>query len=145
MDDPDSVVADHEKRCSEESNVMRHPAMVVGEIVPNDVSCDSDDEGEKDAERSADGMGNKRLENFAIAARKHFERGRAQKIKCDENDEARRNAEDKAFDRVVSERAEVESAEKIAGIGTNTAGDKSWKGEIAWTKALKGKDGSGVS
>jgi hypothetical protein len=119
--------------------------MVVGEIVPHDVSCDSENEGEKDGEWSANGMGNERLENFTIAAGKHFQGGRAQKIECDENDEARGDAEEKAFDWMMGKWSEIEPAEKIAGIGTNAASDKSRKGEIARTKPLEGKNGRGVS
>ena len=62
MDDSDGVIVDHEKGYPEEGDVMGHPAMIMGEIVPDDVSCDSEDKREKDGERSADGMGNEGLE-----------------------------------------------------------------------------------
>jgi hypothetical protein len=92
MDDPDGVVADHEKGYPQESDVMGHPAMIVGEIVPDDVSRDPENEGQENGEWSADGMGSEGMEDFAEAVRKHFERRRAQKVKHYENDKAGRNA-----------------------------------------------------
>src|SRR6267142_4021390 len=41
MDDSDCVRSEHKERDSKEGDVMSHPAMVMGKIVPNDVSCDS--------------------------------------------------------------------------------------------------------
>ena len=103
MDDSNRMRSDGKERGSQEGDVMGHPALIMGEVVPNDVCGDSEDERRENSEWSANGMGNEGLENFAVAVGKHFERGKAQKIKCDENDEARRDAEEKAFDRMMSE------------------------------------------
>jgi len=94
--------------------MVSHPAMVVGEVVPEDVSCDSDRKGQENGNRGADRMRNEWLENLAVALRKHFKGGGAHEVKRCENRKARRDAEKKALNWVVSKRAEIESAEKIA-------------------------------
>ena len=89
-------------------------------------------------------MRNQRPENFAVALGEHFERRKAQKIKRNQNDETGWNAEQKSFNGMVSERTEVKPAKEIAGIGTDTAGDESWEGEIARTEAFERENGGGV-
>jgi len=133
MDDSDCVCSEQEHWGTQEVKMVSHPAMVVGEVVPDDVRCDSNCEGQENGKRSADWMGTERFENITVAVWKHFERGRAQEVEGCKNHEARRDAEQKAFDGVMSERAEVESAEKIAGVGTNAAGDECGEAEVAGT------------
>jgi hypothetical protein len=137
MDDSYGVRAERKHRGPEDRDVMSQPAMVVRKIIPKDVSCDSNGERRENAERSTDGMGNQGLENIAVPVRKHFERGRAEKVKRCENHEARRDAEKKSFDGMVSKRPEVESAEKIAEVGADTTRDESREAEIARAEAFE--------
>src|SRR6267142_5263888 len=104
--------------------------MMRGEVVRNDVRRHYEQEGKENDERGADGMRKKRLKNFAVTVGKHFKGWRAQKVKYCENRQAGRDAEQKTLDGMVSERAEVESTEEIAGVGTDAAGNEGGKAEI---------------
>jgi flavin-dependent dehydrogenase len=90
-------------------------------------------------------MGDQGLENITVAGRKHFECRSTQEIEYREDEEAGWNAKEKSFNRMMSKRAEVESAEKIAGIGADTARDEGREAEVARTEAFEGKDCGGVS
>ncbi len=90
-------------------------------------------------------MGNQRLENIAIVVGEHFERGRAEKIKCNENGQGGRYAEQKSFDGMVSKRAEIEPAEKVTEVRADATRDEGWEGEVTRTKVFEGEDGSRVS
>jgi hypothetical protein len=138
MDDSDGVCSEQEHWGTQKVKMVSHPTVVVGEVVPDDVSGDSNGEGQENREGGADGMGNKWLENLAVSLGKHFECGKAQKIEGCKNNESSRDSEEKPFDRMVSERAQVESAEEIAQVRTDAASDESGKGKIAGTKAFEG-------
>lgn len=145
MDDSNGVRSELKDRCAQEVNMMSHPAMVVSEIIPDDVSCDSDGERHENAQRSTDGMGNQGLENIPVAVGEQLECGRPHEIEYREDEEAGWNAKEKSFYRMMSKRAEVESAEKIAEVGADTTRDECGEGEVTGTKAFEGKDGGGVS
>ena len=114
MDDSNGVCSEQEHWGTQKVKMVSHPTVVVGEVVPDDVSGDSYGEGLENGEWSADGMGNKWLENLAVSLGKHFERGKTQKIEGCKNNESSRDSEEKAFDEMVSEWSKVEPTEEIA-------------------------------
>lgn len=97
--------------------------MIVCEAVPKDVCCYSDEERHENGKWFTDWTQQKRLENVAVPLGKHLRYGRAQGIKDRENKKASRNTKEKPFDGVMSERAKIKPARKIAEVRTDASGN----------------------
>ena len=145
MHDSNQMGPDWKEWRSQEADLVSHPAVIVREVVPNNVRCDTHRERQEYAERCASGMGKKRLKNFAVSLREHLQGWSAQEIKRRENEQAGRDTEEKSLDWMVSKWAEIETAKEIARVRTDATGDEGWEAQVAGTEPFEWQNGCGVS